>query len=101
MKRLVLASSNLLIVLILAPSVAAAQQAPTIQYAVKFVCGKSEGKVVSLGSGKVLDSGKKQPFEVKEGDRVIFGRYSGDEILIDGKKHKVLKESEVLAVYSK
>ena len=60
---------------------------------------KTEGKVVSVGSGKVLESGKTQPLEVKNGDRVIFGKYAGDEILIDGKKHKVLKESEVLAVY--
>ena len=60
---------------------------------------KSEGKVVAVGNGKVLESGKVQPLEVKKGDKVIFGKYSGDEILIDGKKHKILKESEVLAVY--
>lgn len=60
---------------------------------------KTEGKVVSVGGGKVLESGKIQPLEVKKGDRVIFGKYSGDEILIDGRKHKILKESEVLAVY--
>ena len=60
---------------------------------------KTEGKVVSVGGGKVLESGKVQPLEVKRGDRIIFGKYSGDEILIDGKKHKILKESEVLAVY--
>ncbi len=60
---------------------------------------KSEGKVVAVGNGKVLESGKVQPLEVKKGDKVIFGKYSGDEILIDGKKHKIIKESEVLAVY--
>ena len=60
---------------------------------------KSEGKVVSVGPGKVLESGKVQPLEVKAGDKVIFGKYSGDEILIDGKKHKIIKENEVLAVY--
>ena len=60
---------------------------------------KTEGKVVSVGTGRFLDTGKIQPLEVKAGDRVIFGKYSGDEILIDGKKHKVLKESEVLAIY--
>ena len=60
---------------------------------------KTEGKVIAVGAGKVLDSGKVQPVEVKKGDRVIFGKYSGDDILIDGKKHKVIKESEVLAVY--
>ncbi len=60
---------------------------------------KTEGKVVSVGLGKVLESGKRQAPEVAVGDRVIFGKYSGDEILIDGKKHKVLKETELLAVY--
>ena len=60
---------------------------------------KSEGKVIAVGGGKFLDSGKVQPLEVKKGDKVIFGKYSGDEILIDGKKHKILKESEVLAVF--
>lgn len=59
---------------------------------------KTEGKVISVGSGKVLESGKVQPLEVKKGDRVIFGKYAGDEIIIDGKKHKVLKESELLCV---
>lgn len=60
---------------------------------------KTEGKVVAVGNGKVLESGKVQPLEVKKGDRVIFGKYSGDEIIIDGKKHKILKENEILAVY--
>ncbi|OGW78446.1 MAG: co-chaperone GroES [Omnitrophica bacterium GWA2_52_8] len=59
---------------------------------------KTEGRVVSVGSGKVLESGKVQPIEVKKGDRVIFGKYAGDEFIIDGKKHKVLRESEVLAI---
>jgi chaperonin GroES len=62
---------------------------------------KTEGKVVAVGAGKVLESGKVQPPEVKKGDRVIFGKYAGDEILIDGKKHKVLKENEILAVFEK
>jgi chaperonin GroES len=60
---------------------------------------KSEGKVIAVGSGKVLESGKIQPLEVKKGDRIIFGKYSGDEIVIDGKKHKIVKETEVLAVF--
>jgi chaperonin GroES len=62
---------------------------------------KTEGKVIAVGGGKVLESGKVQPLEVKKGDRVIFGKYAGDEILIDGKKHKVLKENEILAVFEK
>ena len=60
---------------------------------------KSEGKVVSVGGGRFLDTGKVQPLEVKKGDRVLFGKYSGEDVLIDGKKHKVLKEGEVLAIY--
>lgn len=62
---------------------------------------KTEGKIVAVGAGKVLESGKVQPLEVKRGERVIFGKYAGDEILIDGKKHKVLKENEILAVFEK
>jgi chaperonin GroES len=60
---------------------------------------KSEGKIVAVGSGKLLESGKVQPLEVKRGDRIIFGKYSGDEVLIDGKKHKILQEKDILAVY--
>lgn len=60
---------------------------------------KSEGKVISVGPGKLLESGKIQPLEIKKGDKVIFGKYTGDEFLIDGRKHKILKESEVLAVF--
>jgi chaperonin GroES len=60
---------------------------------------KSEGRVIAVGAGKTLESGKVQTPEVKKGDRVIFGKWGGDDILIDGKKHKILKESDVLAVY--
>jgi chaperonin GroES len=62
---------------------------------------KSEGKVIAVGTGKTLESGKVQAIEVKKGDRVIFGKYSGDDIEIDDVKHKILKESEILAVYEK
>ncbi len=60
---------------------------------------KTEGKVISVGPGKYLESGKLQPVELKKGDKVIFGKYAGDEIIIEGVKHKVLKESEILAVF--
>jgi chaperonin GroES len=60
---------------------------------------KTEGRVIAAGPGKVLESGKVQPLEVKKNDRVLFGKYSGDEIIIDGKKHKIVKESEVLAIF--
>ena len=59
---------------------------------------KTEGKVISVGTGKLLESGKVQPLEVKKGDRVLFGKYAGDEIIIDGTKHKILKENEILAI---
>ena len=62
---------------------------------------KTEGKVIAVGAGKVLESGKVQPPEVKKRDRVIYNKYAGDEILIDGKKHKVLKENEILAIFEK
>jgi len=62
---------------------------------------KTEGKVVAVGSGRILESGKVQPIEVKKGDRVIYNKYAGDEILIDRKKHRVLKENEILAVFEK
>ena len=60
---------------------------------------KTEGKVIAVGTGKVLESGKIQAIEVKKGDRVLFGKYSGDDLMIDGTKHKIVKESEILAVY--
>jgi chaperonin GroES len=60
---------------------------------------KAEGKVTAVGAGKMLESGKMQPLEVKKGDRVIFGKYAGDEILINDKKFKILKESEILAIF--
>lgn len=59
---------------------------------------KAEGKVVSLGPGKTLESGKVQPAQVKKGDRVLFGKYAGDQLEFGGKKHRILKESEILAV---
>ena len=60
---------------------------------------KTEGKVISVGPGKTLDSGKIQEPQVKKGDRVIFGKYAGDEILIEGKKHKILSENDILAIF--
>jgi chaperonin GroES len=60
---------------------------------------KSEGKVIAVGSGARLENGEVRPLEVKKGDRVLFGKYSGDEIVIDGVKHKILKESEILAIF--
>jgi chaperonin GroES len=57
-----------------------------------------EGKVIAVGAGKVEKDGKRVPLEVKVGDRVIFGKYSGTEIKIDDQEHVILKEDEVLGI---
>lgn len=55
------------------------------------------GKVVAVGSGKLLDSGERAKPVLAEGDRVIFGKYSGSDVKVDGKEYKILRENEVLA----
>ncbi len=60
-----------------------------------------EGEVVAVGSGKVLDNGKLQPLSVKAGDRILFGKYSGTEVKIDGVEHLILREEEILGVIEK
>jgi chaperonin GroES len=57
-----------------------------------------EGEVMAVGNGKVLDSGTKVPMDVKAGDKVLFGKYSGTDIKIDGQEFLILREDEVLAV---
>jgi chaperonin GroES len=57
-----------------------------------------EGEVVAVGNGKRLDDGKVQPLDVKKGDRVLFGKYSGSEIKIDGEEHLILREDEILGI---
>jgi chaperonin GroES len=57
-----------------------------------------EGEVIAVGSGKVLDNGKLRPLEVKPGDRILFGKYSGTDIKLDGVEHLILREDEVLGV---
>ena len=57
-----------------------------------------EGKVVAVGNGKVLKNGKVTPLEIKVGDVVLFGKYSGTEIKLDGVEHVLLREDDVLAV---
>jgi chaperonin GroES len=59
-----------------------------------------EGMVVATGSGKVLKNGKVRPLDVKKGDRILFGKYSGTEVKIDGEEHVLLNEDDVLAVMS-
>ena len=57
-----------------------------------------EGKVIAVGNGKVTDEGKKIALDVKAGDRILFGKYSGQEIRLDGKDYFIMKEDDVLAV---
>ncbi len=57
-----------------------------------------EGEVIAVGTGKVLDNGQKLPLEVKVGDRIIFSKYSGSEITLDGEKLVIFTERDVLAV---
>jgi len=58
----------------------------------------TEGVVVALGTGKTDDNGKKLPFEVKKGDRVLVSKYGGTEIKLDGKEYKILNSDDILAV---
>ena len=57
-----------------------------------------EAIVIAVGAGKLLKSGDRRTPAVAEGDRVLFGKYAGDEITLDGEKHVVLREDEILAI---
>ena len=57
-----------------------------------------QGKVIAAGKGKVKEDGKVIPLDVKEGDTILFGKYSGQEIKIDGNEYLIMREDEVLAV---
>ena len=59
-----------------------------------------EGKVIAVGTGKVGDDGKKIPLEVKAGDKILFGKYSGNEIKIDEIEHVILREDDILGIIS-
>ena len=59
-----------------------------------------EALVVAVGSGKVLKNGKTRKLDVKEGDRVLIGKYSGNEVKLDGVEHVIINEDDVLAVMS-
>ena len=60
-----------------------------------------EGLVIAVGNGKALKDGKLRPLDVKEGDRVLFGKYSGTEVKLDGEEHVILREDDLLAVLGK
>lgn len=57
-----------------------------------------EGTVIAVGPGKVSDAGSKIPMEVKKGDKVLYGKYSGTEVVIEGEDHLIMRESDILAV---
>jgi chaperonin GroES len=58
----------------------------------------AEGKVVSVGNGKVGDDGKRVPLEVKKGDRILFGKYSGTEVKVSGEEYLIMREDDVLGI---
>jgi chaperonin GroES len=57
-----------------------------------------EGKVVAVGAGKVTDDGKHLPLAVKQGDRILFAKYSGSEVKLDGEEYLIMKEEDVLGI---
>jgi chaperonin GroES len=57
-----------------------------------------EGKVIAVGTGKVTDDGKTLPLAVKAGDRILFGKYSGSEVKLDGEEYLIMKEDDVLGI---
>ena len=58
----------------------------------------SEGKIVAVGKGKTLDNGEVQALEVKKGDKVLFGKYAGTEIKIEGVEHLIMREDDIIAI---
>jgi len=60
--------------------------------------GLQEGKVVAVGPGKLDDSGKRIALQVKEGNRILFGKYAGSEIKIDGEEHIFMREDDILGI---
>ena len=60
-----------------------------------------QGKILAVGSGARDDSGKIQPLDVKEGDTILFGKWSGTEVKIDGKEFSIMKESDIMGISGK
>jgi len=58
----------------------------------------AEGKVTAVGNGKVSDDGKRIPLEIKKGDRILFGKYSGTEVKIEGDEYLIMREDDVLGI---
>jgi len=58
----------------------------------------AEGKVIAVGNGKLDENGKRVPLELKKGDRILFGKYSGTEVKIEGKEYLMMREEDVLGI---
>jgi chaperonin GroES len=58
----------------------------------------AEGKVIAVGKGKMGDDGKRVPLEIKKDDRILFGKYSGQEIKIEGEEYLIMREDDVLCI---
>ena len=58
----------------------------------------AEGKVIAVGAGKVADDGKRIPLEIKKGDRVLFGKYAGTEVQIEGDEYLIMREDDILGI---
>lgn len=57
-----------------------------------------KGKIVSVGAGKITEDGKRLPLDVKKGDKVLFGKYAGNEIKINGTEYLIMREDDILAI---
>lgn len=60
-----------------------------------------EGEIMEVGPGRTTDDGKKMPLEVKKGDRVLYGKYSGTEVAVDGQEYLIMRESDIFAIIQK
>ncbi len=57
-----------------------------------------EGKVIAVGNGKILDSGEVRALDVKKGDKILFGKYSGTEVKVDGEEYLVMREDDIMGI---
>jgi chaperonin GroES len=60
-----------------------------------------EGEVIAVGSGKIGEDGKRQPMEVKKGDKILFGKYSGQEVKIEDEEYLIIREEDILGIIEK
>ncbi len=58
----------------------------------------AEGKVVAVGNGKIGEDGKRIPLEIQEGDRILFGKYAGTEVKVEGEEYLIMREDDVLGI---